>query len=40
MNDEILGECCRCEKPVLESDSWKLSGSQEVCHEECYLNEK
>ena len=34
MNYELLGECAVCDKPVLESEDWRLN-NDELCHKEC-----
>lgn len=35
MTSEALAECHVCNKPILESDEWRLSPSDLICHEEC-----
>lgn len=37
MNNELLGECAICDKPVLEHEDWRIEKG-EVCHKEC-INE-
>ena len=34
MIDELLGECVKCDKPVLESEGWRLN-NDELCHKGC-----